>query len=498
MTQPPSVPPGHPPTSPAGHPTGILAGPAQAPEFPTAAQAWAAAPPPPKPMQWKRVLLLVGLVVLFGLTGLALLIFVGVNIGPMGLAIGIVSAVIPVPLLVYAFLWLDRYEPEPILYLGFCFAWGAIIATSVALAVNTGAQVLLERLNYPEALVAVLVAPFIEEIMKFLGPLLLFWRRRRAFSGIIDSIVYCGLSATGFAFVENILYLGGLGYAQGSEDGGALGGAQGVVALFFARILMMGFAHPLFTSMTAIGLGVAARSADRRVRWLAPLAGLLAAMMLHGAWNLMATLVQQTQQPLIFLYGYFAVMVPIFLGMVGYALWLRSAEGKLTQRVLPEYVRRGWLAPPEVASLGTVGRRLAARRWAKRVAGDAGAKAMGAYQFDLTKLALLRDGIRRGLGTQPNEINQTLAEERRLLDAIVAYRRVFGGRDPQVPQAVWDGQQYHVTFPDGAVRSLPEPEQPVVPVPVRFGPPVPAFGYPGYAPPGQVPGYPPPGYAGGY
>jgi protease PrsW len=179
-------------------------------------------------------------------------------------------------------------------------------------------------------------------------------------------------------------------------------------------------------------------------------------------------------------------MVPIFLGMVGYSLWLRSAEGKLTLRILPEYVGRGWLAPPEVASLGTVGRRLAARRWAKRVAGDAGAKAMSAYQFDLTKLALLRDGMRRGLGTQPSEINATLAEERRLLDAIVAYRRVFGGRDPQVPRAVWDGQQYHITFPDGAVRALPAPEQPVVPVPIRFGPP--AFGYPGYAPPGY-PGY---------
>ena len=58
------------------------------------------------------------------------------------------------------------------------------------------------------------------------------------------------------------------------------------------RILLSGFAHPLFTSMTGIGLGIAARSADRRVRWLAPLAGLLLAMMLHGTWNLLPTLAQ--------------------------------------------------------------------------------------------------------------------------------------------------------------------------------------------------------------
>ncbi len=54
------------------------------------------------------------------------------------------------------------------------------------------------------------------------------------------------------------------------------------------RIFLTGFAHPLFTSMTGMGLGIAARTADRRVRYLAPLAGLLLAMMLHGTWNLHA------------------------------------------------------------------------------------------------------------------------------------------------------------------------------------------------------------------
>jgi RsiW-degrading membrane proteinase PrsW (M82 family) len=456
------------------------------PEYDTAAQAWAAAPPPPKSMQWKRLMQLVGLVAFIGLCGIALLIIVGNNIGPQALAVGIASAIIPVPLLVYAFLWLDRYEPEPVKYLAYCFAWGAFVATFVSFLVNSGAGMLVDKLGYSENLVAVLCAPLIEEMMKFLGPLLLFWRRRRSFSGIIDAIVYCGLSATGFAFVENILYLGGYGYAQGADEGGgALGGASGVIALFFARILMSGFAHPLFTAMTAIGLGIAARSASRPVRFLAPLCGLLVAMMLHGAWNLMATLVQE-HGPLVFLYGYFAVMVPIFLGMVGYALWLRGAEGRLVERVLSEYVRTGWLTPPEVAALGTVGRRLAARRWAKRVAGDEGAKAMGAYQFDLTRLALLRDGMRRGLGTVPSEIEATMAEERRLLEAIVAYRQVFAGRDPNAPQAVWDGQQYHVAFPDGVVRALPAPEQPVVPVPVRLAPV--GAGPPGFGPP-SVPGY---------
>lgn len=470
------------------------------PGYATPGQAWAAAPPPPKATQWKRVLWLVGLVAFIGLCGLGLLTFVGVKIGFVALLVGIVSALLPVPLLVYTFLWLDRYDPEPAKYLLFCFSWGAFVATFTAFWVNTFAGQLMDRMDLPEGLVAVIVAPLIEEMMKAAGPLLLAWRRRRALSGIIDAIVYCGLSATGFAFVENILYLGGFGYANGADENGALGGMQGVVLLFFGRIVMSGFAHPLFTSMTAIGLGVAVRSADKRIRILAPIAGLLMAMMLHGAWNLMATLVADRKQPLIFLYGYFAVMMPIFLAMVGYTLWLRGAEGRLAERILPEYVRSGWLTPPEVATLGTVGRRLAARRWAKRVAGEAGAKAMSAYQFDLTRLALLRDGMRRGLGVETGEIDATLLEERRLLDAVCAYRRVFVGLDPQTPRAIWDGARYHVTFPDGVVRTLPAPDQPVVPLPVRFAP-VSAMpvGYPGGYP-ARHPGSPglSPGSSGGY
>lgn len=454
------------------------------PEYDTAAQAWAAAPPPPKSMQWKRLLPLVSLCAFIGLCGLALLIIVGVNIGPAALAVGIVSAVIPVPLLVYAFLWLDRYEPEPVKYLAFCFAWGACVATFVAFLVNTGVGILLERNDLSEHLVTVVCAPIVEETMKFAGPLLLFWRRRKTFSGTIDTIVYCGLSATGFAFVENILYLGGFGYAQNADEGGVAAGAQGVVVLFFARILMSGFAHPLFTSMSAIGLGIAVRSPQKLVRVLAPFCGLIAAMILHGAWNGMSVLVQTTEQPLILLYGYFAVMIPIFLGMVSYSLWLRAAEGRLTEWILPEYVRAGWLSPPEVATLGTIGRRLSARHWAKRVAGPEGAKAMGAYQFDLTRLAILRDGMRRGLGVGSNEVNATIAEERRLLESIMAYRRVFIGRDPAAPQALWDGYQYQVAFPDGVVRTVPAPEQPVVPVPVRLAPVAPmmppGYGYPTY------------------
>jgi protease PrsW len=463
-------------TAPPPFPEVPPAGPSlpQGPAYANPALALAAAPPP-KRVNLRRAVLL-GLLILFiAGCGLVVLGIIGYTGGLAALGVGAGAAILPVPLLVFCFLWLDRYEPEPTKYLAFCFAWGAFVATAVALLVNTFSAKLF---HLPDALVAVVIAPLIEESMKAAGPVLLFFFRRRAFSGIIDGIVYCGLSATGFAMVENILYLGLKGYASAADKAGPVAGATALVAIFFARIIMTGFAHPLFTSMTGIGLGIAARASSRAVRIMAPIAGLLVAMMLHGSWNLMSVIA--TQSGYVLLYGYFAVMVPIFLGMVGFTLWLRSSEGRIVLRILPDYVHAGWLAPPEVAALGTLRRRLSARLWAKRVAGDAGVKAMRAFQFDATRLALLRDGMRRGINTGPSQAAATAQEEHALLGALSAYRRVFSGRDPQAPAAFWDGARYHVTFPDGVVRVVNPPPQPVVPVPVVLGPAVPPYPPPAY------------------
>ena len=446
-----------------------------------AAYAAAGMAPPPKGIGGVRVLLLGVLIAFCALAVIGIVTYVGWNIGPLALGIGIAGAILPVPVLVACFLWLDRYDPSPIWIILVSFLWGAGVATSGALFVNTMASNLFKSQHLPDTLVAVLVAPVIEETLKAAFPLLLFVFYRKAFTGIIDGIVFCGLSATGFAMVENILYLGGHGYA-GQADKGYAAGAFAVTAIFIIRVPLTGFAHPLFTSMTGIGLGIAARSPRRAVRVLAPLAGLLTAMILHGSWNLMAALAQH--QPYFILYGYFAVFVPIFFAMLGLVLRLRSWEGRLAERVLPVYVRAGWFSPPEVAALGTLGRRLSARKWARRVAGDAGQTAMRGYQFAATRLALLRDGINRGLYSEPRALAATVAEERRLLGAIDGYRRIFAGRDPLTPRAWWNAGVYQIQFPDGVVRTVAAPPLPVVPVPFAFAPPAPAA-YP------PVPGYPP-------
>lgn len=445
-----------------------------------------------------RVLGFWAIVVLIAAAAIALLVFLGFNLGVQALVIGLAAAILPVPVLVGCYLWLDRYGPEPVRFLAVAFLWGAFVATGVALLVNTGTANLFDRLGWSENIVAVVVAPIIEELMKALGPaLLLLFFRRREVSGITDGLVYCGLSAVGFAMVENILYLGGHGYATGVEKYGPASGAQSLFLIFIGRILLTGFAHPLFTSMTGVGLGLALRSPRWSVRVLAPLGGLLAAMLLHGLWNLMPTLTAITGEGLFFLYGFIGLMVPVFVGMIGLAIWVRAREGRLTERKLPLYARLGWFSPPEVAALGTLARRHAARSWARRVAGEGGLRAMRHYQTAATRLAVLRDRVDRGLDRDPAELARIAADERALLESVAASRSAFVGRDPFTPNALWDGAQYHLTFPDGSRRAIAPPLEPVVPIPVPLPPP-PAFptagpwqghGPPGYGRAGYGPGY---------
>jgi len=443
---------------------------------------------PPKRINWPRTLWVAGIALFIVVCGTLLLLKLGSNIGGAGLAIGICVAILPVPFLIAAFMWLDRYEPEPTSYLAFCLLWGAFVATYAALNANTGMSELFKHLGISQDLVAVVVAPIVEESMKALGPVLLLlftlWKKRRTFNGIVDAIVFFGLSAAGFAFSENILYLGGYGYDAGADKGGVAGGLQSVIGIFTVRIPLSGFAHPLFTSMTAIGVGVAIRSTHRRVKIIAPLCGWFGAMLLHGSWNLMSILSTNTGHWQVLLYGYFSIFVPIFVGMLGFVMWLRSAEGGLTSTALTGCVHNGWLSPPEVASLASIGRRRSARTWARRIAGKPGEDGMRGFQLAATQLALLRDRMDRRAGAGGAAVAAEAREERQLLSLVSAYRGAYVGHDPAAPRAIWDGSRYHIPFPDGITRVIDEPTTPVVPVPVVRMPTPPPMPYQAYLPPG--------------
>jgi RsiW-degrading membrane proteinase PrsW (M82 family) len=199
--------------------------------------------------------------------------------GVLGVLTGTALAAIPVFPVVAAYLWLDRYEAEPASLLAVAFAWGAGVATLGALAVNTASLRAIHDAGGNPTTTVVVVAPIIEEALKGVAVLIVLLVRRREFDGLVDGLVYAGFAGIGFAFVENVLYLG---------RGFAAGGGTALAAVFVVRCVVSPFAHPLFTGATGIGLGLAARARRAWVRVVAPLAGFAIAVALHAAWNLSA------------------------------------------------------------------------------------------------------------------------------------------------------------------------------------------------------------------
>jgi len=357
--------------------------------------------------------LLTGFVVVgFLLASLVLVVYYGATLGVVTTVLAVLLAVLPLGIVIPTFLWLDRFEAEPARYLVVAFLWGALVAALVAGVFNTGANIAFESAigNPDEAMLATAIfsAPLVEEASKGLLVLLVWWLRRREFDGITDGMVYAGIVAAGFAFTENIQYLG-LAYQHG--------GGQALTGTFIARCLFTPFAHPMFTVMTGIGVGIAASTRSRALKVLAPVGGYLLAAMLHSLWNLGAVTGGQGMVA-----TYLVVEVPIFVGFLVLVVWVRRREGRLIGRYLSPYADAGWLAPSEVTMLSTMSGRRAARIWARSRGGRSALRAMEGFQDAASELALLRGRLHHSAADR-----RALETERSLLETLTVRRQAFLG-----------------------------------------------------------------------
>ncbi|MGW2826894.1 PrsW family intramembrane metalloprotease [Streptomyces sp. NPDC001443] len=414
------------------------------------------------PRWWQRTGVRYGAVItLLALSGLVILALVRRQTGTEGFLVGLGLAVLPVPLLVTAFRWLDRVQPGPWRNLLFAFAWGACAAALIAIVANSFATEWIATATADpsgaDTLGATVIAPVVEESAKAAAVLLLFLFRRRDFTGIVDGVVIAGVTATGFAFTENILYLG---TAFGTDQlSGGRGIASVTAATFFVRVIMSPFAHPLFTVLTGIGFGLAALCPDRqRVRRvLLPPGGLLLAMGMHAFWNGSATFGE---------YGFFAVyglfMVPAFGLLTWLVIWTRQRELRSVYEELPAYVAAGWLSPAEPYALGSMRARRLAREYAGHHLGKPAERTVAEYETYATSLAALRRRGRRG---------------RAGADFVV--------RERELLHELWRRREVARPALDYAARATAPP----VPVMMPAPPPVawPAYGYPAAAYPAYNP-----------
>jgi RsiW-degrading membrane proteinase PrsW (M82 family) len=331
-------------------------------------------------------------------------------LGPTLTVLGGVLALIPLTIVLLGIRWIDRWEPEPRTGLIFAFLWGAGAAVLIALVTDYNISEQISAgggaTNGTIFLQTVFQAPIVEEFAKGLGVLLIFIVGRRFFDGPVDGIVYAATVAGGFAFTENIQYFG----LQIAEAGGFDGS---VGEIFFVRGILSPFAHVMFTSMTGLLIGLAARRGSILLSIGAFFLGLIPAILLHMFWNGALFFVYD-------FYGYYLIVqVPLFGVAVLMVFLLRRREARMTQVHLQEYANAGWLNASEVTMLGTPAGRRQARSWARR---HGLRKVMNEFIKDATHLAFTRNRIVTGrdrIGSQKDEqvLLYQVAESRRVLAA---------------------------------------------------------------------------------
>lgn len=346
----------------------------------------AALPPAKDPRRQRGRLLLVIGTWLLALVGVGGIVFFSVRAdspGAAGLAIAL--GLLPLPLLVLFYWWIDRYDPEPRRYVLAAFVWGAVGAVAISLALEIWAADLFDLSDEQSATFS---APLVEESAKGLFLLATLLRARRAIGGVLDGLFYAGLVGLGFAFVENVGYYTA-SYLGGPELG--LGGTQGATATFVIRGVVSPFAHPLFTSALGVGIGLAVLSRSWWARVPLVLGGWAGSVLLHGLWNGSLSYAGIAGFALLYL-----VLVLVFVGFVALAFVLRQRQFTVLRRSLSYVADRGWIHPAELPWLTWFGYRAQARRHAKAEGGREAAAAVRRYQRLATQLAFVHDAVMVG------------------------------------------------------------------------------------------------------
>lgn len=274
----------------------------------------------------------------------------------------LLGALFALPMLA-VYLWIpwivDRYDPEPTWALAMTLAWGAIAACGFSALVNTMVAVFGDAtFGKPagDVLSACVSAPIVEELTKGMAVFFMFYFMRRQFDGVVDGVIYATFAALGFAAVENILYYGNAAKAEmlQQKEGMFLG-------TFFVRGILSPWIHPLYTSMTGLGFGIARETTKPWLRWCAPIAGYAFAVFLHSVWNTAATLSGDLV----------ALMLPLWflfvLSFFGLVIYLVVRKGRIIRDHLKDEVLMGNLTPWELALITSpIGRWRATFSWGGR------------------------------------------------------------------------------------------------------------------------------------
>lgn len=321
------------------------------------------------------------------LLGLIVLLLIGVETGPVGLLIGLVTATLPVPIYLVLALWIDRYESEPFWMLATAFFWGALVAVFIAFLFNTASSIMValltDSMEAGKTFGAVISAPIVEESAKAFILFVFFFAKRDEFDGVVDGIVYAAMAGLGFAMTENIQYYGRA----------ALEGDMGLTGVFILRGTIAPFSHPLFTSLTGVGLGLARQSRNTFVKIVTPALGLLTAIALHSIWNGSIVVFGGAG----FLLAYLLIMVPAFVIILIVILLALRREGQIVREFLLPDFQRGLFTQDEYNRFCTIRGRMGSNFNAFSRGGWGTWRASRQLNQTASELAFHRSRVARGI-----------------------------------------------------------------------------------------------------
>ncbi|MGZ4147308.1 MAG: PrsW family intramembrane metalloprotease [Actinomycetota bacterium] len=299
---------------------------------------------------------------------------------------------LPVFLLVYL---LDLYEREPLSLVIGALLWGAIAATTLAGYANDGWGLVVARVGGPAFAArwtAALTAPFVEEMLKGLGVVLIYLIAPGEVDDMMDGFVYGAVCGLGFAVVEDVFYFMGV---FGGRPSGVLKG-------FFVRVVASGlYSHVLYTGLVGMGIGYVVSRRERRPlgRRVAVVAGLSAvAVLAHFLWD----------SPLLDLFparpwsGTDWLVIPLATAVKGLPLLVfvvvavvlaRRRERKWLETALAGEVGASGVSAAELLVLERPKRRRAAVRDMRRRAGPRAGALLRRLHREQVTLAMIRSKV---------------------------------------------------------------------------------------------------------
>ncbi len=157
---------------------------------------------------------------------------------------------------------LDEFEPEPASLIAVAVIWGGVVALTFASIVNGLLNNVLQHVieaRTVDAWAASLTAPINEELYKGMGLVVIYLMARREIDTVMDGLIYGAMIGLGFQVMENIQYF------MLAADGQA-GAAQGVISMFFLRVIVSGlYSHMLFSGFVGFGFAYFVTQRTRRM-----------------------------------------------------------------------------------------------------------------------------------------------------------------------------------------------------------------------------------------